>query len=222
MKNLKAQIFLKFGFAPLVFGLVLGLPAGSFGFWEAWVYMGLLLIPVLLVVLYFMKKDPALLERRMRMKEKERDQSLIVSISSLFILAGFILPGFDFRFGWSEIPVYLVLLADAFVLLGYLLFFVVMKENSFLSRTVEVVEGQKVINTGPYSIVRHPMYTGVLLMYTSTPIALGSWWAMIPFITLPVFLVLRILNEEKVLVRDLPGYEEYRRTVRYRLIPHIW
>jgi protein-S-isoprenylcysteine O-methyltransferase Ste14 len=222
MKNIKIQIFLRFGFAPLVFGLIFFLPAGSFRFWEAWIYMGILLFPMLFVVLYFLKKDPRLLERRMRMKEKEREQNIIVKLSSLFFLAGFLLPGFDFRYQWSHIPIYLVLTADTVVFLGYVIFFFVMRENSYLFRTVEVEEGQKAISTGPYSVVRHPMYTGVLLMFLFTPIALGSWWALIPFISLPVFLVLRILNEEKVLTRNLSGYEEYLKTVPFRLIPYIW
>ena len=174
------------------------------------------------VVLYFLKKDPRLLERRMRMKEKEREQDILVKLSSLFFLAGFLLPGFDFRYQWSHIPIYLVLTADTVVFLGYVIFFFVMRENSYLSRIVEVEEGQKVISTGPYSVVRHPMYIGVLLMFLFTPIALGSWWALIPFIPMPVILALRILNEEKVLTKNLSGYEEYLKTVPFRLIPYIW
>lgn len=222
MKNIKIQIFLRFGFTPLIFGLIFFLPAGSFRFWEAWIYMSILLPAMFFVILYFLKKDPRLLERRMRMKEKEREQNIIIKLSSLFFLAGFLLPGFDFRYQWSHIPIYLVLTADAVVFLGYVLCFFVMRENSYLSRTVEVEEGQKVISTGPYSLVRHPMYIGVLLMFLFTPIALGSWWALIPFISLPVFLVLRILNEEKVLTKNLSGYEEYCKTVPFRLIPYIW
>jgi protein-S-isoprenylcysteine O-methyltransferase Ste14 len=222
MKNIKTHMFLRVGFAPLFFGLIFFLPAGSFRFWEAWIYMSILLPAMFSVILYFLKKDPRLLERRMRMKEKEREQNIIIKLSSLFFLAGFLLPGFDFRYQWSHIPIYLVLTADAVVFLGYVLCFFVMRENSYLSRTVEVEEGQKVISTGPYSLVRHPMYIGVLLMFLFTPIALGSWWALIPFISLPVFLVLRILNEEKVLTKNLSGYEEYRKTVPFRLIPYIW
>ncbi len=222
MKNFKIKIFLRFGFTPLIFGLIFFLPAGSFRFWEAWLYMSILLPVMFFIIIYFLKKDPKLLERRMRMKEKEREQKIIIKLSGLFFLAGFLLPGFDFRYQWSHIPIYLVLTADAVVLLGYVLCFFVMKENSYLSRTVEVEEGQKVISTGPYSLVRHPMYTGVLLMFLFTPLALGSWWALIPFISLPVFLVLRILNEEKLLIKNLSGYEEYRKTVPFRLIPYIW
>ncbi len=222
MKNIKIQIFLRFGSTPLIFGLIFFLPAGSFRFWEAWIYMSILLPAMFFVILYFLKKDPRLLERRMRMKEKEREQNIIIKLSSLFFLAGFLLPGFDFRYQWSHIPIYLVLTADAIVFLGYMIFFFVMRENSYLSRIVEVEEGQKVISTGPYSVVRHPMYTGVLLMFLFTPIALGSWWALIPFIPLPVILALRILNEEKVLTKNLSGYEEYRKTVPFRLIPYIW
>jgi len=222
MKNIKIQIFLRFGCFPLVLGLIFFLPAGSFRFWEAWIYIGILFFPMLFVVLYFLKKDPGLLERRMRMKEKEKEQKILIKLSSFLFLAGFLLPGFDFRYQWSHIPIYLVLTADVVVFLGYVIFFFVMRENSYLSRIVEVEEGQKVISTGPYSVVRHPMYIGVLLMFLFTPIALGSWWALIPFIPMPVILALRILNEEKVLTKNLSGYEEYRKTVPFRLIPYIW
>ena len=222
MKNIKTRMFLRIGCAPLVFGLIFFLPAGSFRFWEAWIYMGILIGLMFFGMLYFLKKDPRLLERRMRMKEKERVQNILIKLSSPFFLAGFLLPGFDFRYQWSQIPIYLVLTADAVVFLGYVFFFFVMRENSYLSRTVEVEEGQKVISTGPYSVVRHPMYTSVLLMFLFSPIALGSWCALIPFISLPVFLVLRILNEEKALTKNLSGYEEYRKTVPFRLIPYIW
>lgn len=222
MRNIKTRVFLRFGFAPLVLGLIFFLPAGSFRFWEAWVYMSLLILQMFLVVLYFLKKNPALLDRRMRTREKEREQNVLHAFFGLFMLAGFLLPGFDFRWQWSHIPVCLILAADAIVLFSYVIFFFVMKENSYLSRTVEVDEGQPVITTGPYAVVRHPMYTAVLLMFLFTPIALGSWWALLPIIPLPVILALRILTEEKVLIKELPGYTEYRKSVPFRLIPSIW
>lgn len=222
MNNIRTQIFLRFGSAPLVFGIFFFLPAGSFRFWHAWVYMGILLAPMFFTVLYFLKRDPGLLERRMRMKEKKKGQYALHGIFSLCILAGFLLPGFDFRRQWSHVPVWLVVAADVMILFGYVIFFFVMKENSYLSRTVEVDEGQPVISTGPYSIIRHPMYTAVLLMFLFAPIALGSWWALIPMIPLPAVLVLRILSEEKVLIKELSGYTEYRESVPYRLIPGIW
>ena len=222
MNTLKKQIILRFGSAPFVCGLIFFLPAGSFKFWQAWVYMGILLLPMFFVILYFLKKDPALLERRLRTKEKEREQSILVYLSNLFFIAGFLLPGFDFRYGWSHVPVPIVVIVDVIVFSGYVLFFFVMRENSYLSRTVEVDEDQKLITTGPYAVVRHPMYSGVLLMFLFTPVALGSWWALIPFIPLPLFLLWRIVGEEKVLLRSLSGYAEYRRQVRFRMIPGIW
>jgi protein-S-isoprenylcysteine O-methyltransferase Ste14 len=222
MSDIKKQILARLGLAPLFFGLIFFLPAGSLKFWEAWVYMGILLLPMFFTVLYFLRKDPELLERRMRMKEKEKGQNLLVYGANLFFIAGFLLPGFDFRYQWSLIPFYLVLAADVIVLAGYLLFFLVMKENSYLSRTVEVDEGQKLITTGPYAVVRHPMYSSVVLLFFFAPIALGSWWALIPFIPLPLILMLRIRSEEKVLERDLAGYKDYRRKVRFRLIPLVW
>ncbi|MCJ7681738.1 MAG: isoprenylcysteine carboxylmethyltransferase family protein [Candidatus Aminicenantes bacterium] len=222
MKNIRTQVLLRFGSAPLVFGLIFFLPAGSFRFWEAWVYMGLILIPMFFIVLYFLKKDPTLLERRMRTREKEKEQYFLHAFFGLFVVAGFLLPGFDFRWHWSQVPIWLIVAAEILVFLGYMIFFLVMRENSYLSRTVEVDKGQPVITTGPYRVVRHPMYTAVLLMFFFTPIALGSWWALIPMIPLPVILVLRILTEEKVLIKELSGYAEYRKTVRFRLIPYIW
>jgi len=221
-KSLKFRIFIRFGSSPFILGLLFFLPAGSLAFWEAWVYMGMLLVPILFAVLYFLRKDPELLERRMKMKEKEKEQDLLVKLSSVFLIAGFLIPGFDFRYQWSNIPVFVVLLADALVLTGYAVFLFVMKANSFLSRTVEVEQEQRLITTGPYSLVRHPMYFGVLLMFLFAPVALGSWWALFPFIPMPVILILRIISEERVLQENLPGYGDYMKKVPFRMIPGLW
>ncbi|MDX9726910.1 MAG: isoprenylcysteine carboxylmethyltransferase family protein, partial [Bacteroidales bacterium] len=161
-------------------------------------------------------------ERRTRAEEKEKAQKIIQIVFSTVFLFGFIVPGLDKRFGWSEIPVYMVLMADIVILLGYLLIFFVFRQNSYASRVVEVDKSHKVISTGLYSIVRHPMYLGVLIMYLPTPLALGSWWGLITMAGIPLALVLRILNEEKVLCRDLPGYTEYCKKTKYRLIPFVW
>lgn len=207
---------------PVFIGLFLFLPAGSFRFWEAWVYAVVLLIPMMITITYLSKNDPALLERRMRLKEKEEKQKIIVRLFRLPFLLGFLIPGFDFRFNWSEVPTILVLIANLMVFLGYLLVFLVFRENTYTSRIVEVEKDQKVISTGPYAIVRHPMYVGSILMFQCTPLALGSWWAFLIFAFLPVILVIRILDEERILRIDLPGYPEYCQKVRYRLIPYLW
>lgn len=207
---------------PVCIGVFLFLPAGSLRYWEAWLYAVVLFIPMMITVTYLAKNDPALLERRMRLKEKEEKQKLIVRLFRLPFLLGFFVPGFDYRFNWSEVPTVLVLIANGMVFIGYLLVFLVFRENTYTSRIVEVEKDQKVVSTGPYAIVRHPMYAGSILMFQFTPLALGSWWAFVVFAFLPVVLVFRILDEERVLKKELPGYSEYCQQVRYRLIPGLW
>lgn len=208
-------------FIPLL-GVVFFLPAGTLGYWQAWVYLALLLVPMFLVLLYLLKRDPALLERRMRMREKVAEQKLIIKLSYLVFLVAFLVPGFDRRFGWSHVPVGVVVVADVLVLLGYGLFVLVLRENSYASRVIEVAQGQKVISSGPYAFVRHPMYLATGTMYLLTPLALGSYWAMLPTLLIIAVIVVRILNEEQILARDLPGYAEYMQKTRYRLLPGIW
>lgn len=220
--QMRNAIAVRFLGALAVVGLLLFLPAGTLDYWEAWVYCGILFIPMLAILRYILKHDPAILERRMRMREKEAPQRRIVAGGTILFFAAILIPGLDHRFGWSFLPLPVVLAADAIVFLGYLLFFLVLRENSYASRVVEVEQGQKVISTGPYAIVRHPMYLAITLMFLATPVALGSIWALIPFLFIPAVLVFRILNEEKVLLRDLPGYGEYRQKVRYRMIPRVW
>jgi protein-S-isoprenylcysteine O-methyltransferase Ste14 len=202
--------------------LIFFLPAGSFAFWQGWAYMAILFIPMLFVLNFLLKNNPKLLERRMRMKEKESTQKLIVKISTTVFLLAFILPGLDYRFGWSHVPLALVIISELLVMIGYFIVFLVFRENSFTSRIVEVEKDQQVISTGTYSVVRHPMYSGVILMYGFTPLALASWWALIPGILIIPVLVLRILNEEALLSRDLPGYTNYMQKVPWRLLPGIW
>ena len=216
------QVVLRIVMVPIFMGLMLFLPAGSLDYWQAWIYCSVLLIPMIFVVYYFLRKDPELLERRMRMREKEERQKTIIKIGYLLFFIGFITPGLDHRYHWSDVPVLLVIVANAIVLSGYIFVFFVLRENSYASRIIEVEKGQKVITTGPYVIVRHPMYLGVLVMYLFTPLALGSYWALIFFLPLIPLLVFRISNEEEVLLRELPGYKEYCQQTRFHLIPFIW
>jgi protein-S-isoprenylcysteine O-methyltransferase Ste14 len=208
--------------AMLGLGTMFFLPAGTFLYWEAWLYLAVLFAPTVLVAVYLLKKDPELLERRLRMREKEAEQKLIIRFSYLYFLLTFLLPGFDKRFGWSMVSVEVVIVADIVVLSGYGIFFLVIRENRYASRVIEVEREQQVISSGPYAIVRHPMYMGVLVIYIFSPLALGSYWAIIPAVLIIPIIVARIRNEERVLARDLEGYQEYLKRVRHRLIPCIW
>ena len=206
----------------LLIGVIFFLPAGTLAYWQAWVYLGIIFIPMLFVLVYFLRVDPHFLERRMRMREQEQAQKKIIALSTVFLLLAFLLPSLDRRLGWSQVPVWLVILADGLVLLSYGLVFLVFRENRYASRVVEVEDQQQVISSGPYSLVRHPMYLAVGVMYLVSPLALGSWWALIPAAAILPVLVFRTLNEEKVLQRDLPGYTDYMQRVRYRIIPAVW
>jgi protein-S-isoprenylcysteine O-methyltransferase Ste14 len=201
---------------------ILFLPAGTLAYWEAWLYLAILLIPMFFVFRYLLKNDPQLLERRMQMREREAVQRRIIYWSLLYLLLVFMLPGFDKRWGWSDVAPPAVLAADLVVMLGYGLFFLVLRENQYASRTIQVEKDQRVISSGPYAIVRHPMYLGVMLMYLASPLALGSYWALVPALLIVPILVARILNEEQVLERDLRGYREYKQVTKYRLLPRIW
>lgn len=202
--------------------LIFFVPAGTTAYWQAWLFLAVTSLPVTYTILYLWKHDPELLERRMHAREKERAQKTIQKVAFVGFIVTYLLPGFDRRFGWSEVPADLVLAADGIVLLGYFVFTQVIRENRYASRIIEVQPGQTVVTTGPYALVRHPMYSGVLLLYAATPLALGSFWALVgvPLIVLP--LIARILNEEKILNEGLPGYREYAHKTRYRLIPGIW
>jgi protein-S-isoprenylcysteine O-methyltransferase Ste14 len=219
---MRAQALIRLLGGVIVIAAMFFLPAGTFRYWQAWVYMLILFAPLFVFVVYLFLRHPGLLERRMRTREMEPEQRKIIAFSTTVLLAAFIIPGLDRRFGWSSVPTWLVLVSDAIVLLSYLLFMLVLRENEYAGRTVEVEQRQRVIASGPYSLVRHPMYLTVLLMYGFSPLALGSVWAMIVVAILPAVLIARIVNEEKVLLRDLDGYAGYCRAVRYRLIPGIW
>jgi len=169
MKSLKKKIIIMFSMVPVILGLFILVPAGTFNYWQFYLYLAILLVPMIFVMFYFLKNDPAFLERRLKAKEKEKEQIVIQIVFSLIFFSGFVIPGLDKRFGWSNVPVFIVIIADIVVLLGYLLIFFVFKQNSYASRIVQVEKDQKVISTGLYSIVRHPMYLGVIIMYVPTP-----------------------------------------------------
>jgi protein-S-isoprenylcysteine O-methyltransferase Ste14 len=220
--QLDKKVFLLLPVSVLLVGLLLFVPAGSLYFWQAWVFMFVLFVPAIFILAYFLKKDPEFLKRRMQYKEKERKQKTIVKLASLFLLIGFVFTGIDYRFNLSQAPVFLVIISNTIVFLSYLFVFLVFKENSYAARTVVVEKNQKVISTGPYSIVRHPMYTGIILMYLFIPLALGSLIALVFFIpTIPI-IILRTLNEEEVLLKELKGYKEYTKKVKFRLLPGVW
>jgi protein-S-isoprenylcysteine O-methyltransferase Ste14 len=220
--DLVRQSIVRYLMALLFLAALFFLTAGTLRYWEAWVYLGIIFIPMLFVLIYLVRNDPELLERRMRMRERRQEQSVIIKLAIFVMALAFVLPGLDKRFGWSNPSVPVILIADLVVLIGYGIVFLVFRENRYAARTVEVDEAQKVISSGPYAIIRHPMYIGMLLMYGFSPLALGSYWAVLPALILIPIIVARIVNEEKVLRQDLEGYEEYTQKTRYRLIPGIW
>ena len=203
-------------FLAMLFG-----PAGSWAYWPAWLYLGVFLIPMSIGTLYFWRHDKLLLERRMERNEQRDEQRTIIGLFNLVFLAGFMLPGFDYRFGWSQLPAAVIVAASVVVLLGYLGTLWVMRTNSFAARTVRVEEGQELITTGPYAHVRHPMYTAVTAMMLATPWALGSWVAAPVFLLVVPLLMWRIRNEEQMLREELAGYPAYCEQVRWRLIPGL-
>ena len=205
-------------------GLILFLTAGSIRYIEAWIYIAVLLVPAIFVISYFYKKDPDFIKGRLlKRREKEQMHRSVQNIFSIVFFIGLLLPGLDFRFDWSNVAMPVVIISDTLVFLSYLFIARVMEENRYASAIIEITEEQKIIETGPYRIVRHPMYTGGLIFILFTPLALGSYWALIPFSASTVLaLILRIINEEKFLVANLPGYSDYCKKTKYRLIPFVW
>ncbi len=203
-------------------GLLIFLPAGTLRFANGWLLMGILFIPMFLAGLVLMFKDPELLRRRLQTKESRTEQSLVIKLSGLMFVAGFVLAGLDFRYGWLPLPCWVSRTAAVVFLLGYLLYAEVLRENTYLSRTIEVQEGQRVIDTGLYGRVRHPMYSATLLLFLSMPLVLGSLIALPVFLVYPAILVKRIVNEEQLLEEELPGYSAYKQKVPWRLLPFLW
>ena len=213
---------LKLGLGMVLLAVLVFLPAGTFRFWNGWLLMAVLFLPMLVLGIYLLLKRPALLEQRLKSKETQREQNLVVKLSGLMFIVGFILAGLDFRFRWTLLPDWVSYLAAAIFLLAYLLYAEVLRKNPWLSRTVEVQEKQTVVSTGLYGIVRHPMYTATLLLFLSMPLILGSLLSFLVFLAYPVIIAKRIRNEEALLKAALPGYAAYRQKVRWRLIPFIW
>lgn len=221
-KKLFFEAIIKFLLGVLLVGMLVFLPAGSLSFTGGLIFMGVLFIPMLLAGIVMMVKNPSLLKSRLNAKEKEKDQDVVVKLSGLMFLAGFIVAGLDYRFGWSELPIGVNIAAGAVFLVAYALYAEVLRENTYLSRTIEVQENQKVIDTGLYGAVRHPMYAVTLLLFMAMPLVLGSVYALIIFLAYPFIIAKRIKGEEELLERELPGYREYKQKVKYRLIPFIW
>lgn len=220
--QIRRKAILTFFAALIVLSAMFFISAGTFDFWQAWVYLAIILGTMLYIASYLIKYAPDLMARRMKFIEREKEQSLIIKLSYIPFVFAYILPGFDRRFGWSDMPVWVAILGNVLVFAGYWLVFNVFKQNAYASRVIETSEVQQVISTGLYGFVRHPMYLGNCIMYILSPIALGSWWAVIPALLIVPVIVMRIRNEEKVLAKDLPGYSEYLQKVKYRLVPGVW
>lgn len=203
-------------------GLMIFWPAGTTDFFGGWLLMGILFVPMFFAGVFMMFKSPELLKKRLNMKERQQAQGLVIKLSGLMFLAGFLLAGFGVRFGWYQLPKGVQIGAAAVFVIAYLLYAEVLRENAYLSRTVEVQEGQKVVDTGLYAIVRHPMYCVTVLLFLSMPLILGSLYGFLVFLVYPGILVLRIRDEEALLERELEGYREYKQKVKYRLLPFIW
>lgn len=212
----------KFLFGLILMALLLFLPAGSLYFWQGWILLGILFIPMFVAGLILMKKNPELLKKRLNAKEEEKEQKIVILLSGLMFLAAFVVAGLNFRFGWIVMPMWVSYVSAAVFLIAYALYAEVLRENEYLSRTIEVQEDQKVVDTGLYGVVRHPMYMTTLLLFLAMPMVLGSVISFAIMLVYIPIIVMRIRNEEKVLAKGLPGYEEYMKKIKYRLIPFIW
>ena len=213
---------LKFSLGVLLVGALIFLPAGTLAFAGGWLLMGILFVPMFGAGIVMMIKNPMLLASRLDAKEKEREQNIVVKLAGLMFILGFVIAGLDFRFGWIKLPFIVNIVAAAVFIVAYIIYAEVLRENTYLSRTIKVVEGQKVVSTGLYGIVRHPMYFATILLFMSMPLVLGSLISFVVFLAYPIIIAKRIKNEEEVLLRELEGYGEYREKVKYRMIPFVW
>ena len=212
----------KFLLGVVLVGALIFLPAGSFVFLNGWLLLGVLFIPMFIAGLFMMFKNPDLLKRRLEAKEKQKEQDLVIKLSGLMFILGFIIAGLGFRFGWYMLPKTVVYIAAAVFISAYILYAEVLRENTYLSRTIKVEENQRVVDTGLYAIVRHPMYSATLILFLSMPLILGSIYSFIIFLAYPFIIAKRIKGEEELLEKELAGYSEYKQKVKYRLIPFIW
>lgn len=221
-KKLFFQALFKYLLGVAIIGLLIFLPAGTISFINGWIFMGVLFIPMLFAGIIMMIKNPTLLKSRLEAKEKEKSQNIIIKLSGLMFIVGFIIAGLDYRYKWFELPQWITYVSSIVLLLSYLMWAEVLRENTYLSRTIKVTETQKVVDTGLYGIIRHPMYTATIFLFLSMPMILGSLISLFIFLLYPIIIVCRILNEEKYLAKNLKGYTEYMEKVKYRLIPFIW
>lgn len=221
-KELFIQAIMKFTLGVLLVGLLIFLPAGTFAFWNGWLFMGILFIPMFIAGIVMMFKTPELLKKRLNAKEKLAEQNIVIKLSGLMFLVGFIAAGLNYRFEWFILPQIVSIISTVVFLFAYLLYAEVLRENAYLSRTIEVQENQKVIDTGLYGVVRHPMYSVTLLLFLSMPLVLGSLISFVIFLAYPFIIGIRIKNEEMFLENELEGYREYTQKVKYKLIPFIW
>jgi protein-S-isoprenylcysteine O-methyltransferase Ste14 len=225
VKNLTAQAFLGLLQLVVLLAVFLFLPGWTFNYWQAWVFLLVFTVSIVLITLYFLKRDPGLIQSRVKAgpgAEQEKSQKIIQAVAGLFFILPFITASIDHRLGLSRVPIWIVLLGDMLVVLGLYIVFLVFKVNTFTSATIEVRDEQRVISTGPYALIRHPMYSGAFIMLLGIPLALGSWWGYIFIFLLFAAIVWRLFEEERFLSKNLPGYASYRQKVRYRLIPFIW
>lgn len=220
--KLFVQAIMKFMLGVILVGVLVFLPAGTLTFINGWVFMGILFVPMLIAGVIMLCKNPELLKSRLNAKEKQKEQSVVVKLSGLMFIAGFIIAGLGFRFGWYTLPKGIIIVATVLFLMAYIFYAEVLRENTYLSRTIEVQENQKVIDTGLYGIVRHPMYSATLLLFLAMPLVLGSVYSFIIFLAYPLIIAKRIKGEEEFLEKELEGYREYKQKVRYRLMPFIW
>ena len=216
------QALSKYFLGVILVGLLLFLPARSFKYTNGWLFMGLLFVPMFVAGIILMIKDPELLKRRLKAKEEEKEQKSVIAISGIMFLSGFIIAGLNYRYNWLNLPKLVIVIASIIFIISYILYAEILRENTFLSRTIEVSKDQKVVDTGFYGIVRHPMYTINIVLFLMIPLILNSLISFITFLIYPFLIIKRINNEEKVLEKELVGYKKYQKKVKYKLIPYIW